>query len=498
MMLRPVHKLFNIFILTSLLLLSATPGWTDEETLAFGRFGDLTIYRHTPLPKNIVLFVSGDGGWNLGVIDMARSLAALDALVVGIDITHYLEQLRQGQERCSYPAADLETLSKFIQKKLAYSRYRVPVLVGYSSGATLVYGALAQAPPGTFRGAISMGFCPDLPLNKPFCKGSGLDSKADSKVHGYIFQPFKDLSDPWIAFQGTADQVCLTTQVESFVKQVKNAEIILLPKVGHGFSVKKNWLPQFRDSFNRLISSASDNAPTSSSVNEQMGKLNGAISNLSGNPPVPVADLPLVEIQPQGQPDPGLFAVILSGDGGWASIDREVGSTLAAKGIPVVGLNTLQYFWTARTPDQAGETLASILRHYQQTWQRQRVLLVGYSLGADVLPAMAARLPAELKQQIVVLALIGPGTTASFEFHLSDWLGRGNDNPGLPIAPELAKLQDMNVLCLYGSEEKSSLCRQPVPKGVKFISRSLGGGHHFGGNYQQLTDMIIAETAKSP
>src|SRR5437764_3090715 len=54
-----------------------------ESVLSFGRFGPVAIYRRAPHPKNVVLFISGDGGWNLGVIDMAEALAGLDALVVG-------------------------------------------------------------------------------------------------------------------------------------------------------------------------------------------------------------------------------------------------------------------------------------------------------------------------------------------------------------------------------------------------------------------------------
>ena len=173
----------------------------------------------------MVLFVSGDGGWNLGVIDMARSLAGLDALVVGIDITHYLPELGRSAEQCSFPAADFENLSKFIQKKLGFEHYRQPVLVGYSSGATRVYALLAQAPPNTFRGAISMGFCPDLPLNKPFCPGHGLKSEPAVKNPGYNFLPTHGLENLWIAFQGIIDQVRDATAVEAYVKQVGNGEV---------------------------------------------------------------------------------------------------------------------------------------------------------------------------------------------------------------------------------------------------------------------------------
>ena len=225
----------------------------EETFLEYGRFGKVSLYQGSSPPSHVVLFVSGDGGWNLGVVDMARELATLNALVVGIDIVHFLRELGKSGETCSNPAADFEMLSKFVQKKLNFPRSIVPVLVGYSSGATLVYAVLAQAPPATFCGAISLGFCPDLLLTKPLCKGHGLQWEMGPKGKGYIFLPATNLQDPWIALQGTLDQVCDPASTEDYVKKVKGGEIVILPKVGHGFSVPKNWMPQFKKAFLRIV-----------------------------------------------------------------------------------------------------------------------------------------------------------------------------------------------------------------------------------------------------
>jgi len=48
-----------------------------EETFTLEPFGTLTVYRSTPRPAHVVLFISGDGGWKLGVVDMARELASM-------------------------------------------------------------------------------------------------------------------------------------------------------------------------------------------------------------------------------------------------------------------------------------------------------------------------------------------------------------------------------------------------------------------------------------
>lgn len=477
---RPRPLLFLIALLPALLLglllglplapeLAPALALAAEETTSFGRFGKVTIYRPTPHPGRVVLFVSGDGGWNQGVVDMARELSALDALVVGVDITHYLKALRGSHEACSYPAGDFEALSQYLQKKLDFPRYTVPVLVGYSSGATLVYATLVQAPPNTFRGAIGLGFCPDLPLTRPLCKGEGLEWTAGPKGKGFSFLPAKHLEAPWIALQGTIDQVCDPGATEAFVKQVPGGKIVVLPKVGHGYAVPRNWMPQFRSAFGRVAATPGPERTSASG---------------------PVSDLPLVEVPAKGA-EGDTLAVILSGDGGWASIDKEMGDTLSQDGIPVVGLNSLQYFWKQRTPDGMGMDLERILRHYLQAWHKEKALLIGYSRGADVLPFAAARQPADLLDRVPAIALLGPSRAVAFKFHVTDWLTSGNGKSALPVRPEVEKLRGRKILCFYGIEEKDSLCRDLGPDQARVYA--LRGAHHFGGDYREIAHMILTD-----
>jgi len=437
----------------------------DEEALAFGPFGKVFLYRAQTQPRGIVLFISGDGGWNKGVVDMARTLSSLGAVVVGVDITRYLHNLESSKGRCMYPAADFEALSKYVQKRLDLPWYKIPILVGYSSGAALIYAVLAQAPPNTFRGGISMGFCPDLTFRKPLCRGYGLASKHGPHDKSTVFLPDRGLPSPWIVLQGTIDRVCSAKEAGSFVSRVPDADIVLLPHVGHGFSMERDWLPEFQKAFDRLAQG------------EGTTKTTGA----------PLDDLPLVEIPAQGDRS-DLFAVIISGDGGWAGLDREVGEALAQRGIPVVGLNALQYFWTRRTPESASEDLARILRHYRRAWNKTDVLLVGYSLGAEVLPFMANRLPMDLLDHVREIVLLGPGRKTAFEFHLTEWLGSSGET-AKPVLPEVEKLRGRNVVCLYGAEETDSLCPL-LGQSLAAVMR-MPGGHHFGGNYVPLSDLIL-------
>jgi len=458
-----------------------------RETERFGRFGEVVLYRSTPHPTHVVLFVSGDGGWNQGVVDMAEALADLDSLVVGIDVRTYLASLRKGAEPCLYPAADFEALSQSLQKKLDFPSYRTPLLVGYSSGATLVYATLAQAPPNTFLGGLSLGFCPELAVTKPFCQGTGLHSKPDGKGQGIRFDPIAEIASPWIAFQGTIDQVCDAKATERYVSGIRGAEVVLLPGVGHGFSVQRNWMPQLRTRFARLVGGEPRGSAEPGSTAEEIG------APTDGSPDASLADLPLVEVTATaGHTD--TLAFVASGDGGWASLDKDLAGVFASRGIPVVGLDTLRYYWQARSADESANALERILRHYLALWKKERVLLVGYSRGADVLPFMASRLPSDLADRVDLIALLGPGTDVAFEFHYTDWISSTKRTGSHSVQPEVEKLRGRNILCVYGADESDSLCPR-LPAGLARLDRRPGG-HHFGGDYRSIADRILTEAGR--
>ena len=133
------------------------PEGAKTSSFSFGRFGPLTVYQPVH-PRHLVLFISGDGGWNLGVVGMARSLTELDATVVGIDIRAYEKAIAGASDDCTDAASDFAALASFVDRKLDLPRHTAPILVGYSSGATLVYAVLVQARPHTFLGALWPGW----------------------------------------------------------------------------------------------------------------------------------------------------------------------------------------------------------------------------------------------------------------------------------------------------------------------------------------------------
>jgi len=452
-------------LLAMLLLAASLPAQTQaQEHLSHGRFKDVTLYRPQGEVKHVVLFLSGDNGWESPVTEMARKLVDRGAMVAGIETPQLYELLEADGDACVYPDGDLENLSHYLQGYARLPTYHTPLLVGYSAGATLAYATLAQAPEGTFAGAISLGFCVEMDLGKPMCPGEGarFTRHADGKAVDLL--PSPEVAADWVVLQGARDRVCAAAPARSFATQLPRAQYIELPKVSHSYSTAADWAPQFLDAYDRLTAKAAAALPP---------------------PPVTLADLPLVEVRATTAGP--TFAVMLSGDGGWAGLDKNVAAELAKQGVDVVGMDSLRYFWTPRTPHGLADDLDRVVRYYAAHWHKTAAVLIGYSQGADVLPFAINRLPPASRQLVTYAVMMGLGTNASFEFHVGNWLGGEKD--AIPIFPEAVKLRANRTLCIYGADEKDSLCPRLAPHSAE--AHAMTGGHHFDGAYDELASAIL-------
>jgi type IV secretory pathway VirJ component len=235
------------------------PGATRILDLA--GLGEVTVYAAKGEAKGLALFASGDGAWNLGVWDMAHTAADLGYWVAGFSTPAFLKSLENGDGECSDASGLLDHIGSKVKNEFKLPAGWRPVLIGYSSGATIMYAALAQAGDTRFGGAMTLGFCPDLIIHKPFCEGAGLTADKQTKPpYGIVFNTVPRVEAPWIVLQGDIDQVCNPPATEAFVKQVQGGQVVILPKVGHGYSVPRNWMPQYRQGLLDLLDAAQASA----------------------------------------------------------------------------------------------------------------------------------------------------------------------------------------------------------------------------------------------
>lgn len=459
---------------------AAPAGAGPVETQSYGRFGQVAVYRQHGKAQGVAVLLSDDSGWDARADSLARSLQSVGALVIGLDVSYYERKSDRLTQDCGYPAGDFEMLSKLVQKKLELPAYTAPVLAGYGAGATLAYGALAQGPEGTFAGAISMGFCPELDASHPLCTGRGLVSQPLGKEGGFRLQPVASLDQPWLLtpdpVPGAEARCGGTAAAETFAGKVKGAAVVAPPKgnAKHQAAVDLRAAAGIKQAYLRVLNDA----------------------DLARPPLTPeqhaLRDLPLMELPVPGSTT-GTLAVIVSGDGGWTGLDRDVARLLAERGYPVVGLNTLQYFWTPRTPEGAAADLARILRTYMPAWNLKEAMLIGYSLGGEVLPFMVDRLPPDLLGKVRLVSLLGPGRTTSFRFVLSEWLGHGGGE-NRPVRPEVERLKGSAIACIYGAGERgTSLCSN-LPATLA-TAIELPGAHYLGGNPRQVVNRVLNQLA---
>jgi type IV secretory pathway VirJ component len=204
-----------------------------------------------------------------------------------------------------------------------------------------------------------------------------------------------------------------------------------------------------------------------------------------------VADLPLIEV-PAAELLPGApLAIILSGDGGWSGRMRDLTEELGRHGISTVGWNSLRYYWRERPPDEGAADLARVVDHYRRAWGAGPVVLVGYSWGADVLPALVNRLPAAMRAEVAEVAVIGYSGRENFEFHIASWLGQqvGRSDPANPEIRRLA-LDGVPILCVNGVREDERGCEGLSARALRVLL--LPTGHRFNGYMDEIGERIAA------
>lgn len=200
--------------------------------------------------------------------------------------------------------------------------------------------------------------------------------------------------------------------------------------------------------------------------------------------------MPVVEVPASGNND--TVTLFLSGDGGWRDLDKDTAGYMAQMGYPVVGIDTLRYYWQHHAPAESAEDLAEVMEYYQHKWGAKHFVLAGYSFGADVLPAIYNQLPESEQNKVDGMILLAFARSGSFEIEVEGWLGQ--EGKEAPTGPEMAKLPPAKVLCVYGTEEAAeSGCTDTTAVGEKM---PLPGGHHFDENYPSLAKKLVAVLEK--
>ena len=147
------------------------------------------------------------------------------------------------------------------------------------------------------------------------------------------------------------------------------------------------------------------------------------------------------------------------------------------------------YFANGHSADEVACDIDSLIEHYAAAWRKDRVVLVGYSRGADAIPFIVKRLPPELQSKVILGAMLAPAQQAEFLYRPFWHLSQIPAQYKHPTAPELAKGSSVKLLCIHGTKEKGSLCPQ-LPAEIA-TNIAIEGGHHFDYDFKALGERIF-------
>jgi type IV secretory pathway VirJ component len=197
------------------------------------------------------------------------------------------------------------------------------------------------------------------------------------------------------------------------------------------------------------------------------------------------------DIPARAQPQPGeeqVAAVIFSGDMGFhIGQAYDLSKTLAARGLPVLGVNSLVPFRRARSPAEATALVEAAIDRAQRFSHRAQVTLVGISFGADILHVGLAGLPSAYRARVRNVVLVMPGAT--LELQASPLALFPIQAPHRDGRDTGRQLDWVPATCLWGVKETNSLC--PLLTQPNMARIALAGGHKLNGDIAGVADRIV-------
>jgi type IV secretory pathway VirJ component len=197
----------------------------------------------------------------------------------------------------------------------------------------------------------------------------------------------------------------------------------------------------------------------------------------------PTRKLPIIESKSTGNNN--YYVIFLTGNGGWKSLVQSVTHYLNLKNVSVLAINTKKYLWSEKEPAQIACDLETLMDKYNNIWGEKKVVFIGYSMGAEILPFAIDCMEDRYIHDLMDLILIGPWQKATFKVKLRDYLFEVNK--GADIYTELLKLKTEKAYVICDDNE-FSICHRDLEGVIEHDF--LGGGHHFGGDYITLSKLI--------
>ncbi|NVO18604.1 MAG: hypothetical protein HXX13_02840 [Bacteroidetes bacterium] len=195
-------------------------------------------------------------------------------------------------------------------------------------------------------------------------------------------------------------------------------------------------------------------------------------------------DLPLLRFE-SGKNSNDFFIVIFPGDGGWRDFIDYLSKYFCDHGINTVGINTIPYLSDTRKPEEIAKDITRVINNFSEVWNKKKVVLAGYSFGAEILPFVYNRLDSTTKAKIICLGMIAPSGLADFKVSPVYYY---NPKHSKPVMPELSRIKSVKTL-VFCDRDKESICKE-IHGPTTFDIVHIDHGHLFTGKFPEVSSLI--------
>jgi type IV secretory pathway VirJ component len=169
------------------------------------------------------------------------------------------------------------------------------------------------------------------------------------------------------------------------------------------------------------------------------------------------------------------MVVFFTGDGGRSSFDEEIEDSLCANNMIFMGVNSYKYFRKRKTPQQTLDSILPYIDMNLKMYNRQKIILAGYSFGSEVVPFLYNLMSREWKDKVEFILLISPSDNSDFKIHFFDQLGLTYRHWPYDVVTEIMKIDNKKVIVFWGDDEKKFTKEQFTKHNISVYH--LKGGH---------------------
>ena len=401
------------------------------------KFGEIFIHGNLKNPNYLgILLSTSDNSKDEQLIDSAISS---NGLIAKIQLDKF-----GNSEDCLNIGGEFERLSQIIQKQIGLKKIIPPIIIGANNSAAIAELISYQA------------------------------EKTFNKI--ILVNPIETINKSLKICDGDEHFIIKNNKIESFTKPISQALIIKTANTNYPKRIFSTELLKIENFSKELETFLSYN---------HLEEHNE------------IEDLPVFDLSEQNKDTKDKLILFLSGDGGWATIDKEIAENLIKKNYNLIGFDSLKYFWNKKTEEDVKRDFNKIIKYYDSKYKPKNIILIGFSFGADVAPFIYNL--TSYQNKISKIILLSPALINDFEVELNDWISSKPEEKGEQILPQVLKIQPNKIVCIYGSEEENVLCNELV-KDKNFISKSvvkaLPGDHHYNGDYKKISEIVLENIDK--